>query len=155
MIKLCLAILVLHFIPVNLQAQKTVPLPHGTTFGKRVDTAQNMPATRLEAFMGKMTRISTTVKGKVLKVDTPKGGWFRLDAGNGKVIKVHFKDYNVTIPTGLRGRQVMIEGVAQKQFIADDMQHFAGDTVTGKKQHQSNADPKQRLIFEATGLMVL
>jgi hypothetical protein len=49
---------------------------------------------------------------------------------------------------------VIIEGVAQKQFIADDLQHFAGDTVQGKKQHQVNANPNQRLTFEVTGLMV-
>jgi len=90
----------------------------------------------------------------VIKVTKTKGGWFELDAGNGKIINAHFKDYAVTIPADLKGRTVIIEGVAQKQFIADDGQHFAGDTVTGKKQHSVNANPKQSLTFEVSGLMV-
>jgi hypothetical protein len=154
MLRFSFAIITMFFLSLSLSAQKHTPLPHGMTFGKTVNPRQGMPATKVESFMDKMTRISTTITGKVLIVDKPQGGWFTMDAGNGKTIKVHFKDYNITIPKELKGRTVMIEGVAQKQFIADDMQHFAGDTVKGKKQHQVNVNPKQRLTFEATGLMV-
>lgn len=152
--KIFLSIALIGFLPLALPAQKHTPLPHGMTFGQRVDSRGNMPATKIEAFMGKMTRVSTTLTGTVLKVDQPKGGWFQLDAGGGKIIKVHFKTYNVTLPTDLKGRSVMIQGVAQKQFIADDAQHFAGDTVKGKKQHQVSKGAKQLITFEATGLMV-
>jgi len=151
MIKVCTATLVLFFVIVYSYAQKHVPLPHGSTFGVHVDTLQNMPASKLEAFMGKMPRIATTIHGKVLKVDKTKGGWFQLDAGSGKIIKVHFKNYGVNIPADLKGRNVMIQGVAQKQIIADDMQHFAGNTQDSKKQNQAD----RSLSFEATGLMVL
>jgi hypothetical protein len=136
-------------------AQKHTPLPHGMLYGQKVDGLAKMPAYKLEAFMGKKVRISTTIIGKVLKVTQPKGGWFDMDAGNGRIIKVHFRDYGINLPVDLRGRIVMIQGVAQKQFIADDMQHFAGDTVSGKKQHQVKTDPKQALSFEASGLVVL
>ena len=77
-----------------------------------------------------------------------------MDAGNGKVIQAHFKDYNISLPTALKGRTVIVEGVAQKQFIADDLQHLAGDTVIGKKQHTVKTNPKQRLTFEVRGLMI-
>jgi hypothetical protein len=136
-------------------AQNHTPLPHGMLYGQKVDGTAAMPASKVEAFMGKKVRISTTLTGKVLQVTKSKGGWFDMDAGQGKIIKVHFKNYDISIPTDLKGRAVMIQGVAQKQFIADDMQHFAGDTVTGKKQHETQTDPKQRLTFEATGLIVL
>ena len=149
MVKLCLFI-VMMLVPV----QKQVPLPHGMTFGKKVDERQNMSATKLEAFMGKMTRISTTIFGKVIQVDTPKGGWFRMDAGKGRVISVHFTDYKVTIPKALKGRTVMVQGIAQKQFMADGMQHYTGDTIKSTKQHQVKVDPKRKLTFEASGLMV-
>ena len=119
--------------------QKRVPLPHGMTFGKKVNERQNMPATKLEAYMGKRTRISTTILGKVIQVDTPKGGWFRMDAGSGKVIRVHFTDYKVIIPKELRGRTVMIQGIAQRQFMDNN---------------QVKIDPKQKLTFEASGLLV-
>lgn len=113
-----------------------------------------MDASKVEAHMDKKTRISVTIKGKVLKVTQPKGGWFEIDAGNGKIINAHFKNYDVTIPFELKGKYVIADGVAQKQFIADDQQHLAGDTATGKKQHSFKTNPKEKLTFEVSGLMV-
>src|SRR5436190_23109025 len=120
--------LVAFLLAISIYAQKHTPLPHGMVYGTKPDTTIMQPASRIEAGMGKRARISTTIRGLVLKVTKPKGGWFDIDAGKGKVIKAHFKNYAVTLPYNLKGRIVIIEGVAQKQFIADDMQHFAGDT---------------------------
>lgn len=136
-------------------AQQHAPLPHGMLYGQKVDSLGAMPAYKVEAFMGKKVRILATITGKVLQVTRTKGGWFDMDAGKGRVIKVHFRDYGINLPVNLKGRTVMIQGVAQKQFIADDMQHFAGDTVKGKKQHLVKTNPKRVLSFEAWGLMVL
>jgi hypothetical protein len=135
-------------------AQKQTPLPHGTVYGTKPDTGAMLDAAKLEAFMGKKTRISTTVKGRVLNVTKPKGGRFTIDAGNGKVIAAHFKNYGVNVPANLKGKYIIAEGVAAKQFIADDLQHFAGDTATGKKQHAVKTNAKHRLTFEVKGLMV-
>ena len=137
-----------------LTNRQGAPSMRGKVFGTRPDSTGMIKASQVESFMDKKTRISITIKGKVLKVTKQKGGWFDIDAGNGKVIAAHFKTYNVTIPTDLKGKYVVADGVAQKQFIADDGQHFAGDTVTGKKQHTTKTNPKQRLTFEVKGLMV-
>ena len=137
-----------------LTNRQGTPSMHGKVFGTRPDSTGMIKASQVESFMDKKTRISITIKGKVLKVTKAQGGWFDIDAGNGKVIAAHFKTYNVTIPTDLKGKYVVADGVAQKQFIADDGQHFAGDTVTGKKQHNTKTNPKQRLTFEVKGLMV-
>ncbi|HEY8929865.1 MAG TPA: DUF4920 domain-containing protein [Mucilaginibacter sp.] len=138
----------------SISAFAQTPLPHGTVYGLKPDSGAMQNASRLEAFMGPKVRISTTVKGKVLNVTNPKGGWFTIDAGSGKVITAHFKNAGINIPAALKGKTVIAEGVASKQFIADDGQHFAGDTMNGKKQHKVNADAKHRLAFEVRGLMV-
>ena len=135
-------------------AQQHTPLPHGMVYGEKPNTQAMMSAAKLESFMGKKTRISTTIEGRVIRVIHKKGGWFELDAGGGKVIAAHFKNYNITIPADIAGRTVIIEGVAQKQFIADDLQHLAGDTVTGKKQHQVKTNTKRKVTFEVKGLQV-
>jgi hypothetical protein len=150
-VKLLLIVLLLPFWAV---AQTHTPLPHGIVFGTKPDMIGLMDASKLEVFMDKRTRTSATIRGKVLRVTKTKGGWFEMDAGDGKIIAAHFKTYDITLPVDLKGRIVIIEGVAQKQFIADDLQHFAGDTVVGKKQHYVNVDPKKRLTFEVTGLVV-
>ncbi|WP_214073449.1 DUF4920 domain-containing protein [Mucilaginibacter sp. dw_454] len=134
-------------------AQHTL-LPHGMVFGTKPVVAEVVQATKLEAFMDKKARISATIRGRVLSVTKQKGGWFTIDGGNGKIIAAHFKNYNITIPIGLKGKTIIAEGVAAKQFLADDLQHFAGDTVSGKKQHQVKTNPKHRLDFEVKGLMV-
>lgn len=146
--------IVLLIISTSALAQKKEPLPHGMVFGQKPNMRAMMNADKLEAFMGKKTRISTTITGRVIKVTREKGGWFDLEAGAGKVIAAHFKDYNITIPAHMAGRTVIIEGVAAKQFVADDLQHLAGDTVVGKKQHKVKTDAKRKVTFEVKGLMV-
>lgn len=135
-------------------SQKPPPLPHGMVFGIKPAGIAPTSATTIESTMANKVRITTSIRGKIIRVTKSKGGWFEVDAGKGKIIAAHFKNYNITLPIALRGRYVIIAGVAQKQFIADDSQHFAGDTVAGKKQHQVKVNPKQRLFFEVTGLMV-
>ena len=137
----------------NVFAQHT-PLPHGMVYGTKPDTTAMLAANKLESFMGKRTRINTTIKGKVLKVTRPKGGWFTIDAGNGRELKAHFINYKINLPTAMQGKIVIIEGVAKRQFIADDMQHFAGDSVIKKKKQRVRANPKRPLAFEVKGLMV-
>lgn len=132
-------------------AQESVPLPHGMVFGTKPDTTAMMPTDKVEAFMGKRTRLITTLRGKVIKVTKPKGGWFNVDAGKGKVIKAHFKDYRITLPYDLKGKIIIMEGAAAKQFTANDMQHLAGDTAIVKR---SKPGPKRSLVFEVKGLMV-
>lgn len=135
-------------------AQKPVPLPHGMVFGTKPDTTAMMPTDKVEAFMGKRTRLVTTLRGKVIEVTNPKGGWFTVDAGKGKTIRAHFQNVGITLPKDLKGRIIIMEGAAAKQFIADDMQHMAGDTMVGKKNPNSKSVPKRSLVFEVKGLMV-
>jgi hypothetical protein len=149
-----LNLIFLFIITGSVLAQKRTPLPHGMVFGTKPSTVSLIQASKLEAFMGKQTRTSASISGRVLKVTRTKGGWFTIDAGKGRTIAAHFKNYNVVLPTALKGREVIISGVASKQFIADDLQPLAGDTVNGKKQHSVKTNPKQRLIFEVVGLMV-
>ncbi len=126
----------------------------GKVYGSKPDATGMMLSSHLEAYMDKKTRINATIKGKILKVTKEKGGWFTIDAGNGKTIAAHFNTYNVFLPKSVAGKTAVIEGIAEKQFIADDTQHLAGDTVSGKKAHTSKVNPKQRLTFEVKGLMV-
>jgi hypothetical protein len=142
------------FIVNTAIAQKHIPLPHGMVFGQKPDTIALMQASRLETFMGKKTRITTSITGKVIQVTLEKGGWFEIDAGNNRVIAAHFTNAGIDLPRQIAGRTVIISGIAAKQFIADDLQHMAGDTVTGKKQHKVNTSPNRRISFEVNGLMI-
>lgn len=150
--KLICSLLLLAFC--NISLAQSVPLPHGTVFGKKPDTTVMERSALLSKMMGNKTSISTTLSGTVKKVTKVKGGWFDLLDGNGKVIPAHFKDFNVNLPKAIKGRGIIVEGVAVRQFIADDMQHFAGDTVVPRRTNKSAPRKKPVIIFEVTGLMV-
>jgi len=127
-------------------AQKSRGPVHGQTFGSKPDTTGVMPVAKLDEFMGKKPRVSVAIRGKILFVFKEKGGWFTLDEGKGRTISAHFKDYNVMLPVSLNGRTVILDGVAAKQFNADDGQHFAGNT-----RKSSNTSG---ISFEVNGLYV-
>ncbi|MBD1393747.1 DUF4920 domain-containing protein [Mucilaginibacter glaciei] len=135
-------------------AQKKVALPHGMVYGTKPSVIAPIPASTLERTMGGKIRQTTAVSGKIIKVTKEKGGWFEMDAGAGKVIAAHFANYNVTLPKQLAGRTVIIEGVAQRVLNPTDLQHFAGDTVKGAKEHKQQPDANRRLTFEVQGLMI-
>lgn len=135
-------------------AQNKTPLPHGMVFGNKPTTIAPVPATKIETLMGKKNRQTTAISGKILKVIKEQGGWFDMDAGASKIIVAHFENYNIKLPKAITGRTVIIEGVAQRLLNPDDLQHFAGDTVTAIKEHRQKADPKHRITFEVSGLMV-
>ena len=142
---------ILILIGFKTYAQQT-PLPHGMVFGQKPDTTIIVAATKAEAFMGKKIRINTTIRGRVINVTKQKGGWFKLDAGGGKAISAHFKNYDVTLPMALKGRVVIIEGVAVKPVDATNGQRFGGNTAVDKDivlQKKTVA-----LTFEVSGLMV-
>jgi len=132
----------------NAFAQHT-PLPRGTVYGTHPEGAGIVFADNLAKSMDQRITIVTSIKGKVLKVTKRKGGWFTIDGGHGTVIYAHFKDYRVTIPTDLAGHTILADGVATKQFVADDSQHLAG---TKGKESKDNA--KESLKFEVSGLIV-
>jgi len=123
--------------------------PHTMVYGTKPNSAGMMDASKVNDFMGNKTRVSTTLHGKVIKVTKTKGGWFELDAGNGKIIGAHFKTYDITLPMSIAGHYVIAEGIVSKQFVADSNQHLAGDNTKQQKDQ-----PSQNLSFEVTGLQV-
>jgi hypothetical protein len=138
------------FIPLFLTAQKRVPLPHGMVFGEKPEVVNLQQATNIQPYLGNRSRISAVIIGRVVKVTKPQGGWFDMDAGQGKVIAVHFKNYGINLPVELKGKEVIIAGTLTRQFEADDKQKYAGDNPA---THRTLVNPKE-LLFEATGLYV-
>jgi hypothetical protein len=147
-----LLISILFSLPVL--AQKPQGPVHGQIYGTKPDTSGAISASKLEEFMGNKARYGVAIRGKIIKVTKEKGGWFTMDAGQGRTISAHFKKYGVNLPSSLAGKTVVMDGVASKVFIADDKQHFAGDTVKGKKQSKVTANPKHHIDFAVNGLYV-
>jgi hypothetical protein len=134
-------------ISVQLTAQR---MPHGTVYGSKPNRVGLVQANKLEAYMGRRNNARVTVAGRVAQVIKTKGGWFDVDAGNGKIITAHFRNTGINIPQSLKNHYIVMDGVAQKQIISDDRQHYAGD----KRGRSQPTGPKHLLNFEVKGLMV-
>ena len=135
-------------------AQKNNAPVHGMVYGAKPDTTGVIDARKVEGSMDKKTRMSIAIRGRVIRVTKSKDGWFEIDGGDGRVISAHFKNIGINLPLSLKGKTVIMDCEVQKQFIADDQQHFAGDTVNGKKQHEVKTNPKRRLSLEVNGMIV-
>jgi len=140
---ICL-LLVLSLFSFSLYAQDK--LLHGKVYGNKPG-AVIVTADKLESYLGERVRKETTIKGKVLNVVKEKGGWFTIDAGNGKTIAAHFAKYDVEIPVNLKGKTVVVEGIVQKQSALTDQQKLAG-------QKQASDKTTNQLSIEVTGVMV-
>ncbi|MEO6499250.1 MAG: hypothetical protein ABIN95_09565, partial [Mucilaginibacter sp.] len=54
------------------RAQQHTPLPHGMIFGDKPDASNAMDAAKLKSFMGLKKRITTVLKGTIVKVTKEK-----------------------------------------------------------------------------------
>ncbi len=146
--RICL-LLTLVIFSANTFAQHSRGVVKGAVYGRKPGTTGTMMATKLEGYMGKKTRLATVIIGRVIKVTKTEGGWFEIDGGNGTVISAHFATM-VNVPSSLAGHTCTIDGTAEKQFIADDEQHLAGNIAADKQRN----NPKANITFEVLGLRV-
>lgn len=119
----------------------------GKIYGSKPNGAEIIEASKLDAFIGTKTRVTTTIRGVVVKVTKPRGGWFTIEAGNGRLITAHFAKYGINLPANLAGHTVVVDGIAERQFIADDSQHLAGEA----NHHGNNS---KDIAFEVNGLQI-
>ncbi|MGY6561862.1 MAG: DUF4920 domain-containing protein [Luteibaculaceae bacterium] len=98
-----------------------------------------------------VVKVSATINDVCKK----KGCWMTLDMGDEKELLVRFKDYGFFVPKNAEGLNATIEGVAKKTVISiDELKHLAEDA--GKSQDEIDAivEPKVKLAFEATGVIL-
>lgn len=123
--------------------------------GEQVDPEGAMPVEEMLIQLGNGTEMPAKVKGKVVDVCQKKGCWMELDKGDGSTIRVTFKDYGFFVPMDIKGREVIINGVAYVDTISvDDLKHYAEDA--GKQQEEIDAitEPETEVAFEADGVIV-
>ncbi len=127
--------------------------PKGKIYGEKVDVKTAHPIGDLEAYFGRRTSITTTISAKVVDVDKD-GKAFTLKDNKGKLVTVHFLKAAYMVPPSIKGKNVLIDGVISKQFIADNHQHFAGSNDKMDKTHQKNNNSGQ-FDIAANGVQLL
>ena len=78
-----------------------------------------------------------------------------MDMGDGKEIRVSFKDYGFFVPKNLDGEQAIVEGVAFVDTIdVPFLKHLAEDAGKSEEEIAAITEPEISVNFTANGVII-
>lgn len=128
----------------------------GVTYGAGTTAAGAVEVNILEAKLASADKYTGKVKGTVTGVCEKKGCWMKLAQTDGEGIMIRFKDYKFFMPKDIVGKDVVLEGVAEKTTTSVEMlKHYAEDAGKSKEEIEKITEPKTEIEFVATGVLVV
>ncbi|GAA3765305.1 DUF4920 domain-containing protein [Flavobacterium ginsengiterrae] len=96
------------------------------------------------------------VKGEVTDVCKKRGCWITLKTEDGSSFFVKMKDYAFFVPTTLKGKNVVLQGNAERKVTSvDELKHYAKDAKKTKAEIDAINLPKEEVRFLADGIKVV
>ena len=128
----------------------------GVTYGAGTTAADAVDVNTLEAKLITTDKYTGKVKGTVTGVCLQKGCWMKLAQTNGEGIMIRFKDYKFFMPKDIIGKEVVLEGVAERTTTDVEMlKHYAEDAGKSKAEIEKIKEPKTAIEFVASGVLVI
>ncbi len=125
------------------------------TFGEAITKKDAVAAEKLLEMMDGKEKTEVKITGKINEVCKVKGCWMTVDLGNGKNMRVTFKDYGFFVPKDAGGKTFWAEGEAKMKTTSVEMlRHYAEDAGKSKEEIAAITEPKKELIFVAKGVIV-
>jgi hypothetical protein len=126
-------------------------------FGEAITETNPTEASKLVAMLKDKKTLEIKLKGTIIQTCKKKGCWMEMDLGNGKKMRVKFKDYAFFVPkdASAHGKVAIIEGVAQKETIdVKTLRHYAKDAGKSEAEIEKITKPEDELTFEAKGVII-
>lgn len=99
---------------------------------------------------------NVAVKGKVTDVCDKKGCWLTIQTEDNSQFFVKMKDYGFFVPTALKGKNVVLEGSAERKVTSiDEQKHYAEDAKKPQSEIDAIKTPKEEIRFVANGIKVV
>ncbi len=127
----------------------TTPSEKFASHGEEITSAE---AISMEDFLKKVNDEETPfkVRGTIEEVCQMKGCWMTLRNEEGANVRVTFKDYGFFVPKDISGKEVIIQGIANKEVLSEDIaKHYAEDGGVAYDESMRNA-----ITFVAHGVLV-
>lgn len=103
---------------------------------------------------GKIENVA--VKGEVTGVCPKRGCWVSVKTVDGSSFFVKMKDYAFFVPTALKGKNVVLEGNAERKVTSvEELKHYAKDAKKSKAEIDAIKAPKEEIRFMASGIKVV
>lgn len=127
-----------------------------TAFGDKITADGAIPASLLAQKMKGTDSLAVKVTGTVVGVCQKKGCWMQLDIGEGKMMRVKFKDYAFFAPKNISGKTVVLDGRAYNSTTSvAHLRHYAQDAGKSKAEIEKITEPEVNVVFEARGVIVM
>lgn len=125
------------------------------TFGAVITKDGAIDAKELPKLMEGKEKENIKIKGKINEVCQVKGCWLTVDLGEGKSMRMSFKDYGFFVPKDAGGKTFYAEGEAKFKTISVEMlRHYAEDAGKSKAEIEAIKEPKKELVFVANGVII-
>lgn len=99
---------------------------------------------------------NVVIKGKVTDVCEKKGCWLTIETEDNSQFFVKMKDYAFFVPTALKGKNVVLEGSAERKVTSvDEQKHYAEDAKKPQSEIDAITKPKEEIRFVANGIKVV
>lgn len=99
---------------------------------------------------------NVAVRGEVTGVCPKRGCWVSVKTEDGNSFFVKMKDYAFFVPTALKGKNVVLEGNAEKKVTSvEELKHYAKDAKKSKAEIDTIKTPKEEIRFMASGIKVV
>ena len=132
------------------------PAQEGSVYGSAVENKGAITVSDLEKKLDAEKQFTGKVTGKVVSVCQEKGCWMKLAKEDGDNVMIRFKDYGFFVPKNIDGKEVVLNGVAKKTTTSVAMlKHYAKDAGKSDAEIANIKEPKNEIIFTASGVLVL
>lgn len=124
-------------------------------FGDTITAEGALTPAELVAKLGDNASYSGKVETVINSCCKKKGCWMRVDLGDGKEMKVTFKDYGFFVPLESAGKPVIMQGEAYYDTLSiEELKHYAEDAGKTEAEIEAINAPEPVLAFEATGVII-
>lgn len=128
------------------------------SFGVQIDETKVISATEMSekyADMKTADTLQTKFVAIVTEVCQSKGCWMRLELQDGQETMVRFKDYGFFMPKDIKGKEVIVNGLAfVEEMSVKDQKHYAEDGGKSTDEIAKITTAKKTLGFEADGVLL-
>ncbi len=156
--KILLLLVVAGFVSCSQTEEKKAAVEDTSTYayyGDSITTEGAIAVAELPKLMDGKQTMNAKLVGTIEECCQKKGCWMKVDMGDGKTMRVSFKDYAFFVPMDAAGKEVVMEGVATlEETSVESLRHFAEDAGKSKEEIAAITEPKKELVFEASGVIL-
>lgn len=126
-----------------------------SSYGAKITKEGAFDANALPGKMKGQASLDVKIKGTVKAVCQVKGCWMTTDLGNGKTMRIRFKDYAFFMPKDCNGQTFYAQGKASWDTTSvAQLRHYAEDAGKSQQEIEKITEPVVEIVFLAEGVIL-